>query len=183
MFNRLTAILVVGSLFVGGCSTSPRIVDEKHVVTIDPESLDYALHGEMKYEPTPDHVVVGERDGVIIEVFKREMIEDELADNQTLQIWDAVATNTNSTPKCVTPLWRLMDFEYISNGPSEQLVGASSMVRLGEMQQRTWIIDKVPVAPPPSGYLADLRIRNPAQDAKPGDECTFITPEHNIKEQ
>lgn len=182
MFKHLATIAAV-ALLLGGCSVTPGIVKEKDVVIVDPEKFDQHIHGNIKYEPTPDHVVVGEKDGVIIEVHKREVIKDELADDIQLQVWDAAVTNLSQTDKCVTPLWRLMDFEYISDGPSERLVKSNQMVHLGQMQQKTWVLDGVVVAPPPSGYLADLRVRGTVPNAKPGEECIHLVDEDKVEEQ
>lgn len=175
MQKRLLIIAVIGFV-LGGCSTT-RVVD------VDPEKVDTNIHGKLKYQPTPGQVVVGEKDRVRIEVIKRGLFKDEQADGLELQRWDAIAVNQSSKPKCVTPLWRLMDFEYISDGPSERLVRPHSSTYLGEMRQRTWIIDGVTVAPPPSGYLADLRIRGTVKDAKPGEECIHLADEDDVKEQ
>lgn len=182
---RLPIVVIGLALLIGGCSTtskkpSDRIVPESEVVEVDPDKVDHAIHGPMRYEPTPDHVVVGQDSGIIIEVQKREVVKDEQLGNIQLQRWDVTATNTLARDRCVTPMWRLMDFEYMSNGPSEQFVPGHSMVIMGEMQQRAWIIDGVPVAPPPSGYLADLRIRDPVPGAKQGDECSHIADEADI---
>lgn len=180
MFIR--ALIVLISLAVlGGCS--PTMIKESDIVTIDPESADTVRNGPVTYEPTPDNVIVGESNNISIEVQKRTVVKDEQADGITLQVWDVIATNNNDNDKCVTPMWRLMDFEYISNGPSEQFVQRSSMVKIGEMQQRVWIINGVPVAPPPSGYLTNMRVRDTIAGARVGEECTHIVNEKDIEEQ
>jgi len=180
MFKHLLTITLI-ALFLNGCTTV-RVLEENEITVVDPEKMDQEVYGKLKYEPTPDRVVVGDEDGIIIEVVKREIITDENAGNMKLQTWNAVATNTTPNDKCVTPMWRLMDFEYISDGPSEQLVRGHDIKTIGVMQQRTWIIDGVVVAPPPSGYLADMRVRGTVEGAKQGEECMHITNEDDIEE-
>lgn len=183
MYKQLAIIAAVG-LFLGGCASKQPVPDHK-VVDIDPLELERKMLGEQAGadgEPTPPHVVVGEKDGVKIEVHKRktENSEQYLV---KLQTWDVTAINYNHRDKCVTPQWKLMDFKYITDGPSEQFIKAHSMKKMGEMQQRAWIIDGVEVAVPPSGYLYDMRVRDAIADAKPGEECMFLVPEEDIQDE
>lgn len=178
--NRTAILLLAAVVALGGCATrDSRVTPEKDVVDIDPESLDYAMNGDMEYVSTPDHVVVGTQDGIIIQTHKMEAIYDEQAETD-VQNWDVTATNTTNKGVCVLPVWKLLDFEYISNGPTEQYVPPFALTELGQMVQQLWVIDGVPVAPPPSGYLEELLIRDPVADAEQGEECTHLVDEADL---
>lgn len=182
MYRQLTIVAIVG-LVLGGCASRPPVPDHR-VVDIDPLEMEREMLGKQAgdAEPTPAHVVVGERGGIKIEVHKRGVEDSEQYDLK-LQTWDVTAINYNHRDKCVTPRWKLMDFKYITDGASEQLIPAHSMKRMGEMQQRAWIIEGVEVAVPPSGYLSDMRVRNTVEDAKPGEECMHIFPEEDLVDE
>jgi hypothetical protein len=180
------AIFALALLVLGGCSTTKpisdsRIVPESKVVVVDPDKLDREIYGDKLPEPTPDHVMVGTKDGVIIDVDKKGTEHDPQHDIE-LQVWKVTATNMNHDPKCVTLMWQLMDFEYISFGPSEQLVRGEASHIMGEMKQQFWIIEGAKVTFPPSGFLSNMRVRNPVAGAKIGEECMHLTPEEDIKE-
>jgi hypothetical protein len=178
--SKFLLTILAATIILGGCSTTnTRVVPEDDVVEVDPENMDYILNGPISYEPTPPIVVVGSDDNVFIQVTKQDHMYDDQFE-QDIQLWKVTAQNTNQIPKCVTPRWRLLDFKYITEGPSEQFIPANSIIKIGEMRQVMWVVDGVPVPVPPSGYLADLRVRDVVPNAKQGEECLFLVDEDNI---
>jgi hypothetical protein len=177
---RNILLVLIAAIALGGCSA--KIVKEDQVVHIDPDKLDRAVYGDTTPQPTPDHVMVGMKNGITVDVDKKG-VEHDSQNRVELQIWEVTATNFNDTPKCVTLMWQLMDFEYISFGPSEQYIKALTANKLGEMRQQYWVIDGARVAFPPSGYLSNMRVRDPVAGAKIGEECMHLTPEEDIVTQ
>lgn len=176
MIRKLIPVILT-AIALSGCSA--KIVKEDRVIDVDPDQLDRAVYGDTMPEATPDHVMVGTKDDVTIDVNKQG-VEHDPQNRVELQIWDVTATNFNNAPKCVTLMWQLMDFEYISFGPSEQFIRPLSAQKIGEMRQQYWVINGARVAFPPSGYLSSMRVRDPVADAKPGEECMHLTPEEDI---
>ena len=63
---------------------------------------------------------------------------------------------------------------------SSFLVPDREMLHLGTMIGKVWMIDGVAVAPPPSGYVHAMSVRDPDMDAMPGEECYFLEEEAEI---
>lgn len=97
--------------------------------------------------------------------------------------WDITALNTTTDSECVTLLWKLMDFKFVSEYPSEFLVRHSSSLHIGTMIQQVWEIQGVKFTPDSSGYVAGMLVREPIPNAAIGDECTFIELERDIVER
>ncbi len=177
--KRLGLVLIAGSLLLGGCATT-RMVEEHEIVDHDPGQTAYdQQEGSTQAEPTPDHVVVADKDGILIDVNKIEPIylEEHKVD---LQQWEVLASNMNRKDKCVGVIWRLMDFRFESNHPTDVLIPAHQGVILGHMIQTTMVIDGVTVAPDPSGYIQAMRIKNPRDDAIEGEECLYLVDEDDV---
>ena len=153
------------------------------MIDVDPEQAEsQLLKNQPLYQVTPDDLVVGSQDNITIEVHKTTPIYDDQTKGYRNR-WRAFATNHNPTTKCIMPVWRLMDFEYVSWETSEFAVYPNKLKFIGEMIQKTWIIDGVKVAPPSSGYLYKLLVRNPEPNSQPGDECIHLINEKDIEEQ
>jgi len=182
MVRFITVALAVA--MVSGCSTvkmlpEDQVIKDDQIVDVDPDELDRSLFGELPLEETPPHVRVGEKASVSIEMDKKESEWHEQTQSY-LQRWTATAINMNNEPKCVTPMWRLMEFEYTSFGPSEQMIPSLSSKVIGEFHQRTWQLGDVWLAPAPSGYLHAMRVRGTVPGAKVGEECNWITPDDEV---
>lgn len=181
---RQLLALTILAMFLTGCGSV--MVKEEDIINYDPEFSDIGKDGE-QYVPaeqaTPDHVVVADLKGVAIDVSKGKPVYDEQAKAE-LQQWDVFATNSNRKDKCVGVVWRLLDFRFITNYPTDFFMEKSSMLHLGVMQQTTITVDGVKVAPPPSGYVKAMRVRAPNDEAlDDGDRCTFVEPEGRVIEK
>lgn len=156
------------------------MVKEKDIVNYDPETMDvFRKEGAPMYEETPDHLVVAQDSGIIVDVHRMADVFDEQEDVER-QRWNVFVTNTTYSNQCVGVSWRLLDFKFISEHPTMVLVERESMLRLGTMLGKVWEIDGVAFAPPPSGYVQDMEIHDPVENAKPGDECLFLVDEDDI---
>lgn len=178
MRNAIVLSGLVGVLFLSGCGTT--MVKEKDIVNYDPESMDvFHEEGKPTYEDAPDHIVVAKEDGILVDVHRIADVFDEQADVER-QRWNVFVTNTSHSDQCVGILWRLLDFKFITEHPTTTLVEENSMLHLGTMLGRVWEIDGVSFAPPPSGYVQAMQVRDPIKDAKAGDECLFLASEDEI---
>lgn len=169
--RQFTLLLI---LLLGGCATGPKIVD------IDPIELErQRLKEQVEQEiPTPDHVVVADGKSILVEVDKAEpIIEDNDVERE---VWVVSATNNAPKDKCVTIIWKLLDFQYQT---SEFLLEAHYSKEIGVMVQQTMTIDGVKFAPPASGFVKAMRVRKTIEDAKEGEECLYLTQEKKIKER
>lgn len=187
--KKIVPLLVLATL-ASGCST---MVKEKNVVVVDPiEQERKILEREGKigrhdimaaYERTPPHVIIADKDNIVVTVDKAPPLEDN--DGVEQEVWEVFAENKSSTAgQCVTVLWRLMDFEYTANDGSEVYVPKHAKVHMGTMYQKIWELDGVRFAPPASGYAEKIRVRAPIADAKSGEECAHIVEDKkDIKEE
>lgn len=84
-------------------ATAKRLVSEDAIIDVDPEKLEQEMIKEKglsskDFGPTPDHVIAGKSDGIIVDASKQEPLNDEqhkiLRDR-----WLISATNTNDEPK------------------------------------------------------------------------------------
>lgn len=119
-------------------------------------------------EKTPDYVKLIDQDGIQIEVHRDVYLLGH--DNIKLETWKANAVNNNPTAKCVTVDWKLQDFEFESNLPSEFLVKKYSSIFIGKMRQTIWAFDGAFIALPPSGYVSGINVRDPDVNPKTGAE-------------
>lgn len=172
--RNLLIVIFAGAL-LGGCAMSPKVIE------YDPEKDNIAGQHIPEAQPTPDHVVVVNKDGILIDVQKMNSMYDEQVQAE-LQQWAVFAMNDSNADKCVGVVWRLMDFRFITNYTTDFLLKAQEMKFLGKMQQTTMTIDGVKVAPPPSGYVHAMRVIEPREDAIEGEECMFIVDEKDIIE-
>ena len=176
--NIRNIILAAFLLLTVGCAgtTSPTPID------YDPE-LDYTVNPKTGRiadpEPTPPYVLAADHKGVLVEVIKQPSFYDEQLATE-LQSWAVFYTNTNKTTKCVGVIWRLMDFEFISEHPTTVMVPAGYRLSAGEMLGMTMNIDGVIVALPPSGYVHEMQVVSPDWKQMEGYECTFIPDEEDI---
>jgi hypothetical protein len=172
---NLRTLTLLFVLFATGCSMNPTIID------YDPENdIPVDENGErIAYEPTPDYVVAADHKRILVEVMRDELFFDD-QDEIEVQQWSVIATNNNRRDKCVGVQWRLMDFKFISEHPTPVLIHARQRLFLGTMVGRTMIIDGVTVAPPPSGYVYEMKVLDPDTDALEGDECLFLPDEEDI---
>lgn len=153
-------LLAVATLLLSGCAT---------VVDIDPEQLEYdqmvKIKGKQAAEkadpfdspPTPNSVVAGRKDHVIIFVTKTTPIQGPM--NIKLDRWNVRASNFDDESKCVALQWRLQDFEFESEYPTEFFIAPQKTIDLGRMHQTIWSLDGLTFAIPPSGYLAKMNVR------------------------
>lgn len=167
-------ILLLSALLLGGCATGPKIVD------VDPEKLEQERLGELATveEPTPPHVTVANAKGILVDVDKAEPI---IEDDVEREVWIVTATNNNTKDKCVTLIWKLLDFQYQTSETSEFLLEAHYSKEIGVMVQQTMTIAGVEFAPPASGFVKAMRVRKTIEDAKEGEECLYITKEKKVK--
>jgi len=176
---NIRALIILFAVVMSGCSSmSPRIID------YDPEN-DVMIdeNGDaVQYEPTPDHVIVAEAKGVVVEVIKEDPFWD-MEDEAERQQWSVIVSNNNRKDKCVGVIWRLLDFQFISEYPTTTIVRARSALLLGTMIGKTMIIDGVTVAPPPSGYVYKMQVRKPDLDAEEGFECMFLPDEDDVVQE
>jgi hypothetical protein len=175
--RTLTSVIFLAILMTG-CSMNPRVIDydPENDVMID-ENGD-----EVQYEPTPDQVVVAEAKGVMVEVIKDEMFWDA-EDDAERQQWSVFVYNRNKTDKCVGIIWRLMDFQFISEYPTTTIVLAREVLMLGTMVGKTMVIDGVTVAPPPSGYVYKMQVLAPDTEAEEGFECMFLPDDDEVVQE
>lgn len=169
-------ITILGIL--GGCGSAPRIIDESEIYIYDPEQDQYNKMREADLpENSPPEITVGSKNNISIEVNKgTPFYDDEI--RRYRDRWIVAALNLNDTGKCITPRWKLMDFNYITNQPSEFYIGPKRMIIVGEMVQNIWVLDGVPISLPASGYLDNMLVRNPNTSGE--EKCGFIVPEEDI---
>jgi len=174
-FHNILILLAV--LLTSACA--PRIID------YDPELDDpYIAKGEAEGKPTPPYVEVANKKGIIVDVRRKD--DNTHFDEQTrlnLQRWKVSVTSSRSSDRCVTLYWKLMDFRLASDYPTSFLVKGKSSVIYGYMDQQPMDIDGVLVAVSPSGYVRSIYVTKPVKDAKPGDECLYLTDEKDIVER
>lgn len=177
MTIRTLVFLILVSVMTG-CSMSPTIMDydPENDVMVDENG------NEVGYEPTPDQVIVAEAKGVTVEVVKDEMFWDA-EDDAERQQWSVFVSNNNRKDKCVGVIWRLMDFQFISEYPTTTIVRARRTILLGTMVGKTMVVDGVTVAPPPSGYVYKMQVLAPDEDAEEGFECMFLPDEDDVVQE
>lgn len=177
--SRFRIAMVLALLALGGCSTTAKIVD------YDPETQDVFRPESGSadiYQPTEDWIIAAEEDNVSVEVIKSDSFYDEQHEVD-LQRWIVLVTNRNKVEKCVGVLWRLLDFQFISEHPTTVLIPEETVMQLGTMQGQIMMIDGVAVAPPPSGYVHEMQVLKPDYEAPQGEECLFLDEEENILDQ
>ena len=171
-------------LLISGCATT--VVEEPNVR--EDSIVEWNSDEEREIDksegvpiPSADHVIVADKDGILIEV---HLIDSEFGDDPTLeqQRWAVYMTNVSPHDRCVGVSWHLMDFEYVTEEPHLIFSEAESMSRIGEMLQVVWEIDGVKFAPEASGYVYDLIIVNPNQNARDeAEKCLFLVNEDDIR--
>jgi len=171
-------------VFVVGCS--PMYVQESDIVDYDGGNLSKKEMKEIrddKGEPTADIVVLGEEDKVVIVALKKTPYKP-IKDEEVVQDrWLINATNTNDRDVCVGIYWKLMDFKFISDYPTEFFLHKKESKAIGVMIQQVWELQGVKFTPEGSGYIYWMGVRDPVEDAKKGDECVHIEDEENITTQ
>jgi hypothetical protein len=153
-----------------------------NVREIDPEKEEMKrLNGkQVPIQSTPDRVVVGEKNNITVEVTKWGTVRPEKDVEQ--QIWDVNVTNEWKSAKCVSIIWRLMDFHFETTEPSIFYIEGKEKKHIGRMVQHVWDIDGVKFVLPPSGQIYGMEVRKPVAKAKRGEECNFFD-ERKIKEK
>lgn len=157
---RTLLIPIVIAILSSGCAT---------IVDVDPEKLEMEqirkIKGaQAKIDPfaadlTAPSVRLGQKDRVSIHANKQPDIKGP--QDIKLQSWRINVVNSNVEPKCVTIAWKLMDFSFDSNYPYEFYMAPDTTIHLGNMHQSIWDFDGVGIALPPSGYVQDMRVRDP----------------------
>lgn len=180
--NIRKIILVMLLLAMTGCAitTSPTPIDynPEDDVAIDVQT------GQQTTAPenTEPYVKAADFKGVVVEVFRIGWFYDEQYKSE-IQEWEVMVTNTNKRTKCVGVIWRLMDFQFITEYPTTMIVPGETKVLLGTMLGDTMEIDGVTVWPSPSGYVHEIQVLNPDWDADEGFECMFLPEEDKINTQ
>lgn len=173
------ALPILLLLMVGCATTEPVPVD------YDPDEI-FRVHSitgkRITDEPTPAAVEAANMDGVVIDVKRLTSFWDDQY-NVEVQSWNVYVTNTNSRAQCVGVVWRLLDFQFITEYPTTLLVPAETRMLLGEMLGETMVLDGVLVAPPPSGYVHGMQVVGPDWQADEGFECQFLAEEDEVEEQ
>lgn len=181
---RLTRLLIALPVAAMVGCTAP-MVKEADIVEVDP--YDQPLPKEIKaFEPTAPIVELGANNEVLVIAYRAPDVEEEdgHGNDVSRQVWDILVTNQSPYhDKCVAMKWRLMDFKLHTERETEFLVTSDTTERFGTMVGEIWDIDGVRVAPPPSGYIHDMRVRKPIPFAPDGEECLFIADEDDIKEK
>jgi hypothetical protein len=149
----------------------------------DPEVEDVFSRNDFPDEaqPTDFTMVLAQRRGVSIHVERVEDIYDEQHDID-LQQWEAYATNDLRRHRCIAVVWRLLDFQFITENTTGVLLQPREFHHLGTMLGETWVIDGVTVAPPPSGYVQELKVWSPDLDAPEDEQCIPVVDEDTILE-
>lgn len=169
----LTSII----LLLSGCMTNVVDYDGSNISDEDKQRM--MDEGGIRY--TEDFVELVEEDGISITAEKTSPTITFHNDYEVVQDkWDIAAHNLSDDDVCVTLHWKLMDFRFISNYPSEFLVEKETSLSVGTMIQQVWEIQGVRFTPDGSGYVHKMLLREPNEDVKPGDECQFIEDEDDI---
>lgn len=159
-------------LLASGCT-----IDTGMVKDIDPqkEELKRLGEGSVLYVDTPPFLTIADKKKMMVFAEKNpKTFQTNNIDPAVRQArWTIKVLNTDNKNKCLTLEFRLLDFTYISDHPSEFFVPANSAKIAGTMLQKVWRIDGVEFVPPSSGYVSNIRVRNPVENAKRGSECDF----------
>ena len=162
-------------LMLSLAACTPNVKDRD----FDKEEIAYIKENGIKstdplwQKPTNKVVQAGKMDGVTVVMYRdTDIREGEL----NLQQWKALIINKNDEPKCVQTVWQLMDFQMYTDYPDFLKVPANSTFQnYARMTQKIWVLDGVRLALPPSGYIADMLVREPNDKGT----CVF---EQDIKE-
>lgn len=172
--NILKFAIPIALLNITGCAT---IVDYDGEFS-DVEQRQALEDGGVIY--TEDIVNLADEEDIVIVASKSDTITFESDYEVKQDTWDIDAHNMGSKNQCVTLVWRLMDFKFVSDHPDEFYSPANSIVRVGTMTQMVWEIDGVKFAPDGSGYLYGMRVREPVKDAATGDECLHLIKDEDL---
>ena len=158
-------------------------------ITTSPTPIDYNPETDVEIsaetgqvtdpEDTAPYVKAADFEGVVVEVYRLGSFFDEQYRSE-IQEWEVMVTNTNERTKCVGIIWRLMDFQFITEYPTTMIVPGETKILLGTMLGDTMIIDGVTVWPSPSGYVEKIQVLQPDWDADEGFECMFLPEEDEI---
>lgn len=160
--TTISRLLILPMVLLSGCAT---------VVDIDPEQMEYdqivKIKGKQAAEvldpfaspPTPNSVIAGRKDHVVVFVTKSTPVKGP--QNIKLDTWNVRASNFNDESKCVAIQWRLQDFEFESDYPTEFFIASQKTIDLGKMRQTIWSLDGLTFAIPPSGYIQKMNVREP----------------------
>jgi len=171
--------LLLGLLILSGCSnvTTIRDYDGENISEQDKQRM--MDEGGIQY--TEGVVELIEEDDVVIIAEKKNPLITIHNDYEVVQDkWTITAHNMSSDNVCVTLHWKLLDFKFVSDHPSEFYVPANALMYVGTMVQQVWEIQGVRFTPDGSGYVAGMLVREPVEDAKKGDECLYIEKEEDI---
>lgn len=159
-------------VFAVGCSTSilERDFEKEEQEYIKTHGVK-AAQDPLYQSPTSDTVVAGTLDNVIVTLYKSNT---ETRDNLSLQVWSASIFNHNNSAVCVAVIWKLMDFDLITDYPDFVFIEKnSSIFRYATMRQTIWDLSGTKFALPPSGYIKNMIVKTPSKNAKNGEECIF----------
>lgn len=167
---NLFKMLPLAILFATGCAT-----DIGPVKDVDPELDELKRLGEgvMLYEDTPPFLTIADKKGIMIFAEKNEKTFQTNDPGVRQARWAIKVLNDNNIGRCIAIEFRLLDFIYVSDHPSEFFVPANSAMIAGTMKQKVWTIGGVQFVPPSSGYVRKMNIRDPVIDANIGEECDF----------
>lgn len=171
--NQLMKILPIASLLVAGCATDIGPVKE-----VDPELDELKrLEGAMLYVDTPPFMTIADKKGMMVFAEKNPRTFQTNSPGIRQARWTIKVMNSKPIGQCLTVQFRLLDFVYVSDHPSEFYIPPNSAMIAGTMKQKVWEIDGVQFVPPSSGYVKEMRVRDPVIDAERGSECDFATEE------
>ena len=180
-------ITLLLSLTLISCTTfEPRMIPESEIVSYDLGKLskeEQQKARKQKAQKTADTILFGVKENISVMAVKTVPYKEIIGDEVVQDKWDVVAANASDDDKCVTIIWQLMDFKYISEFPTEFFLKKHEMKKVGTMIQVVWEIQGVKFVPESSGYIYWLGVRDPVEDAKKGDECTFNIDEDDVTER
>lgn len=165
-------LIIVGCLILSGCaSVQDRDFEAEEKAFIKAHGS-AALADPMYAPPTAPDVFAGKTDGVTITIHKIKSTITE--DKIELQNWNAVLTNTSKEDVCVATIWKLMDFELVTQYPELTYMHAGdSLQEYAVLKQQIWNMEGTRFALPPSGYVQELIVK-PAKDTKiQSEKCEF----------
>jgi hypothetical protein len=178
--KKLTLPLISVLMF-SGCASKIIEDTDPSVQHFDPDN-DVIEVPDGQAEPTEPNVILAEKNRVSVSAHKIETIEDEDTGIEK-ENWLIIYGNNSLYPKCVGVMWKLLDFNFETNYPTDVYMKSKSWLPIGNMIQGTWNLDGIQFAPEPSGYVAAIRVQDPVEGAKEGEECTFVEDDKNVIEE
>lgn len=175
-------LMVVFVLLLSGCAGN-KIIDVDRDVEKEKVMNDMFTDG-VEYDGV--NRILVDSDDIIVKAVKADVIVNEYERFKKYEVkqdvWNIEVSNYSGNDVCVTLLWKLMDFQFVTTLPSSFLVLADATTLIGEMTEQVWEIQGVKFTPGGSGYVYQMDIDDPIEDADAGDECLNLVDEEDIKE-